>query len=228
MTGEPTALEEAEQIMAFVMSGWQANPKLGCPGGEPFSNAANNGTRNTVTTAPGAQLGVLLYRTTGNGEYLHFAEMAYEWVRGCLAQPNLLYADHLGARGVVEPTLWSYNQGTMIGAGALLYQATGNGAFLYEARQTANAALLYFTPSRLAGENPFFVSVYFRNLIYLDSLTGDAPGSAIAQNYVNYLAAHYLSASGLFSTAAYTPQLLVQAAIIQIYALLLSPPASYF
>ena len=28
--------------------------------------------------------------------------------------------------GVVEPTLWSYNQGTMIGAGTLLYQATGN------------------------------------------------------------------------------------------------------
>ena len=37
----------------------------------------------------------------------------------------------------------------MIGAGTLLYQATHNGAYLYQARQTAKAALAYFTPERL-------------------------------------------------------------------------------
>ena len=74
----------------------------------------------------------------------------------------------------------------MIGAGTLLYQATGNGAFLYEARQTAKAALAYFTPERLGSENPFFASVYFRNLLYLDSVTHDPPGQKLAQAYVNY------------------------------------------
>ncbi len=228
LTGESSALENAEQIMAFVMSGWQANPKLACPGGEPFSNAATNGMRNTVTTAPGVELAVQLYRLTGNPLYLQFAETAYEWVRQCLGQPNLLYADHIGNKGVVEMTFWSYNQGTMIGAGVLLYQATGNSAFLYEARQTAKAALGYFTPARLASENPFFVAVYFRNLLYLDSVTGDPPGPSIAQTYVNYLVSHHLSSSGLFSTGAYSPQLLVQADITQIYALLASPPSTYF
>ncbi len=66
----------------------------------------------------------------------------------------------------------------MIGAGVLLYQATGNGAYLYQARQTAKAALSYFTLARLLGENPFFPSVYFRNLMYLDSVTHDPPGVA--------------------------------------------------
>ena len=64
----------------------------------------------------------------------------------------------------------------MIGAGTLLYQATGNGAYLYQARQTAKAALAYFTPERLGAEIPFFAAVYFRNLLYLDSVTHDPPG----------------------------------------------------
>jgi Glycosyl hydrolase family 76 len=227
-TGEAAALESAEQIMAFVMSGWQANPKLACSGGVPFSNAASNGTRNTVTTAPGAELALQLYGITANPEYLQFAEMAYAWVRQCTLSANGLYADHIGSKGVVEPTEWSYNQGTMIGAGVMLYQATNNGAFLYQARQTAKAALAYFTPERLGGENPFFVTVYFRNLLYLDSLTGDPPGPRIAQTYVNFLATKHLSSSGLFSTAGYPSQLLVQASIIEIYELLSTPPATYF
>ncbi len=40
----------------------------------------------------------------------------------------------------------------MIGAGTLLYQATGNSGYLYQARQTAAAALAYFSPNRL-GKN---------------------------------------------------------------------------
>ena len=38
-------------------------------------------------------------------------------------QSNGLYADSINRRGVIEPAYWSYNQGTMIGAGTLLYQA---------------------------------------------------------------------------------------------------------
>ena len=97
-------------------------------------------------------------------------------MRACLLLPSGLYADHVNRQGVVEPHLWSYNQGVMIGAGTLLYQATGNCAYLYQARQTAAAALAYFTPERLGAENPFFPSVYFRNLLYLDSVTHDPPG----------------------------------------------------
>jgi hypothetical protein len=112
---------------------------------------------------------------------------------------------------------------------ALLYQATGNAAYLYQARQTAQAAVAYFTPERLAAENPFFPSVYFRNLMYLDSITHDPPGSAPAQNYVNY-AWQYLRLSDNVFVAG-TPasaQLLYQAAIAQIYALLSSPASTYF
>jgi Glycosyl hydrolase family 76 len=229
LTHNASALGLAEAIMAFEMAGWQTDPELPCPGGIPFSNAAENTDRNSVSNAPAAELGVQLYRITRNAQYLQFAEQAYEWVRGCLSEPSGLYADHIGQRGVVDPTLWSYNQGTMIGAGTLLYQATHNGAYLFQARRTARAALAYFTPERLGSEIPFFPSIYFRNLLYLDSVTRDPPGPKLAQAYADNVWRNLRLSGDLFvSGSPASAQLLVQAAIVQIYALLSSPANSYF
>jgi Glycosyl hydrolase family 76 len=233
LTHDVATLTSAEAIMAFVMAGWQTTgpegKQIACPGGIPFSNGAENRERNTVTDGPAAELGVQLYRLTSNSQYLQFAEMAYEWVRACLTQPNGLYADHIYPDAAVETAEWSYNQGTMIGAGTLLYQATGNGAYLYQARQTAKAALVFYTPERLALENPFFVSVYFRNLLYLDSVTHDPPGQRLAQAYVNYAWQHRRLSDDVFvSGSPASAQLLVQAAIVQDYALLSTSPGTYF
>jgi hypothetical protein len=229
LTHDPAVLASAEAVMAFEMAGWDTNPEHACPGGIPFSNSAENTDRNTVTTAPAAELGTQLYRITHKAQYLQFAVKAYEWVRHCLLAPSGLYADHISPRGAVEPMLWSYNQGTMIGAGTLLYQATGNSGYLYDARQTARAALAWFTPERLGSEIPFFPSVYFRNVLYLDSVTHDPPGKRLAQAYVDYAWQHLRLANNLFVYGSPpSAQLLVQAAIAQIYALLASPPSSYF
>jgi hypothetical protein len=228
-TRNPGALGYAEGIMAFETAGWSTDQTLACPGGVPFSNSFENVERNTVTTAPAAELAAQLYKITGNVQYLQFAEMAYNWVRACLLQPSGLYADHIRPHGVIDPTLWSYNQGTMIGAGTLLYQATGNGGYLYQARQTAAAALAYFTPQRLGEENPFFPSVYFRNVLYLDSVTHDPPGPKLAQAYVDYAWQHLRLADNVFVAGSpASAQLLYQAAIVQIYALLSSSPSTYF
>jgi glycosyl hydrolase family 76 len=229
LTRKRPILGSAEGIMAFEIAGWQTSPELGCPGGLPFDNQAENTDRNTVTTAPAAELALQLYRLTGKPEYLQFAEMAYEWVRHCLQEPSGLYGDHLNPQGVIEPMVWSYNQGTMIGAGTMLYQATGNPAYLAQARHTSDAALAYFTTARLNTENPFFPSVYFRNLLYLGSVIHSNGALAAAQAYVNYAWLHLRTRENIFVAAATgTGQLLVQSAIVQIYALLSSPPASYF
>ncbi|HWG08882.1 MAG TPA: glycoside hydrolase family 76 protein [Solirubrobacteraceae bacterium] len=223
------SLGYAQGIMAFEMAGYSTDPSLACPGGIPFSNDVDNTDRNTITTAPAAELAVQLYKITGDVQYLQFAETAYNWVRTCLLQPNNLYADHIRPRGVIDRTFWSYNQGVMIGAGTLLYQATGNSAYLYQARQTAQAALAYFTPQRLGEENPFFPSIYFRNLLYMDSVTHDPPGKKIAQAYVDYAWQHLRLSNNLFVAGSpASAQLLYQAAIVQIYALLSSSPSTYF
>jgi len=90
--------------------------------------------------------------------------MAYEWVRTCLVQPGGMYGDHIRLHGVIDPSLWSYNQGSMIGAGVLLYQATGKQRLpIPGPGQTAKAALAYFTMAAAAlGKTLFFPAVYFR------------------------------------------------------------------
>ncbi len=227
------ALAQAQAIMQFVMAGWQTTGPEGrplpCPGGVPFSNAKSNTERNTVTDGPAVELGVQLYRITHEARYLQFAEMAYAWVRQCLVEPNSLYADHINLDGAVNRTLWSYTQGTMIGAGALLYQATHEGIYLYEARQTARVALAYFPYSRLSTENPFFVAVYLRNLMYLDSITHDPPGTLPAREYAYYAWERHRLSDNLFAYGSPpTAELLGQAALVQIYALLAIPPRTYF
>ena len=229
----PAALAQAQQIMEFVMTGWQTTGPEGqplpCPGGVPFSNAKSNTDRNTVTDGPAAELGVQLYRITHEARYLQFAEMAYGWVRQCLLEPNGLYADHIDLTGRVNHTLWSYTQGTMIGAGTLLYQVTHEGAYLYEARQTAKAATAYFPYSRLSSENPFFAAVYLRNLMYLDSITHDPPGNLPAREYAYYAWERHRLGDNLFAYGSPpTAELLGQAALVQIYALLSISPKTYF
>src|SRR5262249_58041397 len=69
-THSSSLLGSAEGIMAFEMAAWETGPHLACPGGIPFSNEAVNDTRNTVTNAPTAELGVELYQLTGDAQYL--------------------------------------------------------------------------------------------------------------------------------------------------------------
>ncbi len=225
----PALLGSAEGIMAFEMAGWQAEPEQGCPGGIPFSNAIENTDRNTVTDGPTAELAIQLYRMTGQAAYLGFAEMLYEWVRRCLEQPESLYQDHVNRQGVVEGSLWSYNQGSMIGAGTLLYQVTRNSAYLAEARATAAAALAHFTLPVLVGENPFFVAVYLRNLMYLDTVTHESSAVRVAQAYVDYAWENLRLSDNVFvGGSPPTAQLLVQSAIAQVYGLLSTPAYTYF
>jgi hypothetical protein len=230
----PAALQQAEQIMAFVMAGWQTvSPASGqpvpCPGGVPFSNARGNLARNTVTDGPGAELAVQLYRLTHNIRYLEFAEIAYGWVRACLLEPSGLYADHINLSGSIDRTLWSYNQGSMMGAAMLLYEATRNPEYLAQARTTEHAALAYYSYARLSGENPFFVAVYFRNLLYLQSLTHEGPGTLPVREYLYYAWLRHRLADNLFAYGSPpVVELLRQASIVQLYALLAIPPATYF
>jgi len=125
-----------------------------------------------------------------------------------------------------------------------LYRLTGNAqylqfaemayewvraCYLFQARQTAKAAIGYYTSERLGQENPFFVSVYFRNMLYLDSVTHDPPGTKLVQGYVNYAWEHLRLSDDVFVAGSpATAQLLVQAAIVQDYALLSSAPTTYF
>src|SRR5207302_3675103 len=142
-----------------------------------------NGDRNTVSNAPAAELALQLYFVTHRPDYLRNARQLYGWVRGCLMNRDGLYADHIDGDGFIDRTEWTYNQGTMIGAGVMLYQATHNRAYLAQAKATARRALRIFGLVQLVQQPAFFNAIYIRNLRLLAGVTGYLRFSGFAERY---------------------------------------------
>jgi len=202
-TGSADALNRAEQVFTYARSGWattQVCSGSAGTGGIFWRQQPANPPlldRNTVSTAPNAELGLALYLATKNTDpnaattYLKPSSQMYDWVNSHLRDPaDGLYWDHVyvatDGSCAVEQTKWSYNQGTMIGAGLLLYEATGQLAYLTYAEQTAAAALTRygFDPvtssfagtGAIFGQGSPFNAIFFRNLLLL-ALVDTANGS---------------------------------------------------
>ncbi len=183
-TGERRGLEVAREAWSFVASGWSDEAEAVHPGGVRWKDTPSSRARHACSTVPGAQLGVLVHRHTGDEEALGWAVAAYEWTRAVLVDPSGLCFDRISSDGRVDRTLWSYNQGSLVGAGVLLYEATHEEHYLGQAVASASAALSHFGPELLARQGPAFNTVYFRNLLvlvdrgYRPELGGDIRASA--------------------------------------------------
>jgi glycosyl hydrolase family 76 len=230
LTRLPSLLSTASGLMTMVTNQWDTSSGIGCPGGIPWESIALNGDRNTVSNATAAELGAQLYLTTGNNADLQWAIGIYNWVRSCLLHADGLYGDHIDGHGNLDPTEWTYNQGTMIGAGVMLYQATHNPGYLDQAETTAQAGLSIFTPQDLAVQPLSFDAIYIRNVLLLGGVSGDPRYVRFAQWFANDEWYNVRSAaSGLFlADPNGQTQLLDQAAMTQVYALLAEPPSAYF
>ena len=219
LTGSLTYLALAEESFRYVVTGWSTDRSSPCPGGVYWVDASWSGDRNTVSNAPNAEVGVQLYELTGNSFYLSWAKRMYEWVNRCLAAPNGLYYDHISSDGTITTTEWSYNQGTMIGAGVLLYDVTGKVSFLNRAVRTAQAAVAYYgTGSQLEAQGPAFNGIYFRNLLLLGHLRRKAAYTHEAEAYGSYMWSHDRDpATGLFLPIS---DINATAPMVEIYSLL--------
>jgi len=223
LTGSATTLDLAEQTFRFVVSGWSTLRSAPCRGGVSWVDASWSADRNTVSNAPNAEAGAELYQLTGDAFYLSWARRMYDWVNRCLAAPGGLYDDHISMNGTVTTTEWSYNQGTMIGAGVLLYRATGKAGYLKRAEATAQAAVaLYGTGSLLDDQGPAFNGIYFSNLFLLNEISPNALYASDAEAYGTYMWDQQRDPStGLFVP---TSDVNATAPMVTIYSLLAGSP----
>lgn len=166
---DDVSLPLAERLFEYVVTGWSADDEWVVPGGIRWKTNPSNTSRNTCANAPVASLGCLLHRLTGDQGALEWAVRIYRWTRSALLRDDGLYADRIDPRGSVVPDLWTYNQGSMVGAGVLLAEATGDPSYLAEARATATAAAGHYGLDKLVRNGPAFNAVYFRNLFLLPS-----------------------------------------------------------
>ncbi|TCC64279.1 glycosyl hydrolase [Kribbella pittospori] len=228
-TGDRAALARAKEIFALVVHGWDTDPSHPCAGGVYWTQAPWSQDRNTVSNGPGAELGAHLYLLTRDKSYLTWAKRMYEWAQTCMLAPNGLYWDHIDLAGNVEKTQWSYNQGVMLGAGVLLFKATGDGQYLRDAKSVANASLAFYgAEDRLWKQPTRFNSIYFKNLLILDSVAPDPRYKKTMQAYADRAWTEARDpATNLYHFAEGPVQLLEQAGITQIQALLSWPRSKY-
>jgi hypothetical protein len=134
---------------------------------------------NTCATAPAIELALRLASLTPAGDaqdrlvdVAHRADVALD---ALLRRDDGLYADHVSPGGAVDHSLWTYNQGTPVGADVLWFRLTGDPAHLDRAGATAAAALGHFDAEALWREPPAFVAVLVRNLLALHAVR-EVPG----------------------------------------------------
>ena len=214
-------------------------------------------SRNTVSNAPNAELGLLLHELTrdpafagreltdpaladqsgapGAGESIGARDM-YAWVMSTLdasvgtgdAGSGLFY-DHVKANGQIERTFWTYNQGTMIGANVLLHRLAVNGSsYLGLAEGIARNALAHYEGRYFEQPEPFN-AIFFRNLLLLSAASAD---EALRQRILETISTYAEEAwrtrqSGEGLFPASSPELLKHGAMVQIYAMLARDPGEY-
>lgn len=230
-SGNRILLARARKLFRLVTSAWDSDSTHACPGGVFWTQAEGNDDRNTVTTGTGALLAMRLYFATHDERYVSWARRMLAWIDACMLAPSGLLRDHLDVDGTIDETTWSYNQGTAIGASVLLYRATGDQAALQRARSLAKRSLDYYDSSRCVTEPPFFLAIFFRNMLELERVDGDHGYRGEAQAYADDVWDRLRDpATGLFRFhGPGREQLLEQAAVVQIYAALAgSSPVTVF
>ncbi|MFE6073939.1 glycoside hydrolase family 76 protein [Paenibacillus sp. NPDC057886] len=136
--------------------------------------------RNACSSGPAAILAARLYERFGDARDLEWAKKIYDWEKQYLVNPQTgLVADGLvqkedGTLDVNEAWIFTYNQGTFIGAGVELYRITGEKTYLKDAEKTAAGSLKTLTDQKTGifkedgdGDGALFKGILIRYMVEL-------------------------------------------------------------
>jgi predicted alpha-1,6-mannanase (GH76 family) len=185
LTGDSTYLNEAVTIADYVSQYWDPST---CGGGVWWSSAKTY--KNAITNALYIRLTAALHnRTPGDTLWLGRAQIAWNWFMGSgMVDSAGLVNDGLTSSCANNgQTVWTYNQGMLIGAAVELWRATGDSTVLATARRLADAAIA--SPLVVSGvltescdaanatcddDQKQFKGIFTRYLGELATVTGDA------------------------------------------------------
>lgn len=142
-----------------------------------------NKSKNACSNGPAAIIAARIYtmydEIVDPGEkpkqaYLDEAIKIYTWLRDHLYNPaDGGVRDNMNRRGEISPAIYTYNQGTFIGAAHELYKITGDKQYLAEAAKAGNYAIDYMSKNNgvlsdaTSGDGGLFHGIFFRYFVRL-------------------------------------------------------------
>lgn len=203
ITNNKTYLEKAKELLRFIFDSWQEH--LG--GGLLWREFAetlpkDKWVRNTCINGPAAYASARVYELTKDPYYLNFSEKIYKWTKDNLkAKDSFLYYDNINEHGVIEKTTWTYNVGTMISSGALLYNLTGKLEYKNDALNSLIDSFKLLTTShkdhpehKYFDDSPWFRVYIFQGMLdayrYLNEITVEKMFDSVLESF-NYLYLNY-------------------------------------
>jgi hypothetical protein len=137
LTGDPVYLARAIETYSFVLQGEDA-----AAGGGIYFQQYNNFSKDAISTLQGARGAAMLYKATANQQYLNDAVRLLTW-----AESKIQQSDGLFSQGFVISTNSPAGvaivnaAGIGISANLELFDATGEGSYLTEARRIAGRSI---------------------------------------------------------------------------------------
>ncbi len=176
VTREPRDLDRAAATLRYVLSG--EDDKLG---GGLYWRERKKASKNTCSNAPGIAAAVRVYTYTHDKSQLDAAVRLYRWtVKNLRDDRNGLYYDNLGLSGKLGEREFTYNTALMIRSGCLLYDATGDAAYLHDAqRSAASAVARWVGPDGAINDPSYFAHLLAESLLDLSARDHDPRWAAV-------------------------------------------------
>ena len=140
-------------------------------------------SKNACSNGPAAIIAARLYNfydeagmkvKKPRGQYLAEAKKIYHWLKNTLFQPSGAVADNMARNGEINRKwIFTYNQGTFLGAAHELYKITGDKQYLADAVKAAEYVMDHMSGNRgvlgnaTEGDGGLFHGIFFRYFVKL-------------------------------------------------------------
>eukprot|EP01113_Clastostelium_recurvatum_P022464 TRINITY_DN2682_c0_g1_i2.p1 TRINITY_DN2682_c0_g1~~TRINITY_DN2682_c0_g1_i2.p1 ORF type:complete len:358 (-),score=28.40 TRINITY_DN2682_c0_g1_i2:87-1097(-) len=182
LTNQKNYLALAESVYSDLVKAWDTT----CGGGVWWDRRRTY--KNAITNELFLSMSTKLYLATKNTTYLSWAQQEWKWFEGS----SMINAQYLINDGIVTSTcknngqtVWTYNQGVVLGGLVDLYEVTRDNSFLVAASRIANATISSMVtskgilqegcePRNCDGDQIQFKGIFMRNLGYLYKATSNS------------------------------------------------------
>ena len=182
-TSEKKYLKKAMQMYNdWIWPQWGPEDEAPWYGGITWKTDVEK-SKNACSNGPAAIIAARLYNfydvagmkgKKPREEYLTEAKKIYHWLKNTLFQPSGAVADNMARNGEINRKwIFTYNQGTFLGAAHELYKITGDKQYLADAVKAADYVIEHMSRNRgvlgnaTEGDGGLFHGIFFRYFVKL-------------------------------------------------------------